>query len=315
MLQWVPGSRTKVVWNDREGGRFVCRVLDVETREKRTIPCPIYTLSPDGRTAVAPDFARVQDMRPGYGYAGLADAHRDEMAPADSGIFSIDLATGERELIISLAEVARFGEPDASMKGAKHYFNHLLFNTDGSRFVFLHRWRPGGRGGFRTRMLTASPEGKDLSVVDPSGKTSHFIWRDRAHILAWTRPRGKGSGFYLFEDRTGRFEQVGARVMTQNGHCTYLPGSEWILNDTYPDRKNREQHVYLYHVPTGGRVTLGRFRSPGEYTGEWRSDTHPRASGDGRKVVIDSAHGTGEHKGRQMYLIAISAVLGKAGGE
>lgn len=318
MLQWGPGSRTKVLWNDREGDRFVCRVLDVETRAKRTIPCAVYTLSPDGRTAVAPDFARIQDMRPGYGYAGLVDKHRGDMAPADSGIFRIDLATGERELIISLADIARFGDPHPSMKGAKHYFNHLLFNTDGSRFVFLHRWRPGGgRGGFQTRMLTANVSGndKDIRVVDPSGKTSHFIWRDPDHVLAWTRPRGKGWGFFLFEDRTGRFEQIGARVMPQNGHCTYLPGSEWILNDTYPDRRTREQRVYLYHVPTKRKVPLGAFRLPGEYRGEWRCDTHPRASPDGRKVVIDSAHGVGEHKGRQLYLIDISAIVGQPGGK
>ena len=29
--------------------------------------------SPDGRWAVTPDFRRLHDTRPGYGYAGLAD--------------------------------------------------------------------------------------------------------------------------------------------------------------------------------------------------------------------------------------------------
>ncbi|MHC4199791.1 MAG: hypothetical protein ACYSU0_07335, partial [Planctomycetota bacterium] len=110
-------------------------------------------------------------------------------------------------------------------------------------------------------------------------------------------------------------EQIGARVMPQNGHCTYLPGEEWILNDTYPDRRTREQRVYLYHVPTRRKVPLGAFRLPKEYRGEWRCDTHPRASPDGRKVVIDSAHGTGEHKGRQLYLIDISRIVGRPGGK
>ena len=49
-------------------------------------------------------------------------------------------------------------------------------------------------------------------------------------------------------------------------------------------------------------MPLGHFRLPPEYAGEWRCDTHPRFSPDGRKVVIDSAHGG---NGRQMYLIDI----------
>ena len=82
MLQWRPGSDNEVIWNDREGDRFVCHILDVETGEKRTLPMPVYTLSPDGRRAVTPDFRRINDMRPGYGYAGLPDPHADELAPA-----------------------------------------------------------------------------------------------------------------------------------------------------------------------------------------------------------------------------------------
>jgi len=305
MLQWVPGSGSRVLWNDRQGGRFVCHVLDVKTRKRRTIPHPIYAVSPDGKTAVAPDFARVQEMRPGYGYPGVPDPHREDNAPKDSGVFRIDLETGGQELILSLADIAAFGDRDESAGTAKHYVNHLLFNTDGSRFIFLNRW-PGGRGwGRRTWMFTATPEGRDLHVVDPSGHMSHFIWRDAEHILGWTRPAGRPAGFHLFRDRARHVEQVGKGVMTQNGHCTYLPGNEWILNDTYPDRK-RLQHPYLYHVAGGRKVPLGHFRSPPEYRGEWRCDLHPRYSPDGRKVVIDSPHGGG----RQLYLIDIGEIVG-----
>jgi hypothetical protein len=94
MLQWRPGSATEIMWNDREGERFVCHILDVNTGQKRTVPFPIYTVAPDGRTAVAPDFRRIQDMRPGYGYAGSPDPYKNELMPTDSGIFRIDLEKG-----------------------------------------------------------------------------------------------------------------------------------------------------------------------------------------------------------------------------
>jgi Tol biopolymer transport system component len=67
------------------------------------------------------------------------------------------------------------------------------------------------------------------------------------------------------------------------------------------------QHLYLYQVETGRRVSLGDFRSPPEYQGEWRCDLHPRFSPDGRKVTIDSPHG-GE--GRQIYLLDVGKIVG-----
>ncbi|MHC4203354.1 MAG: hypothetical protein ACYSTT_01785 [Planctomycetota bacterium] len=313
MLQWRPASKDEIIWNDRQEDRFVCHILNIRSGghqdalgRKRTLPYPIYTVSPDGRTAVAPDFRRIQDMRPGYGYAGLPDPHKNTAAPKDSGIFRIDLDTSSRELIISLADIAGFGQIPGNPKDAKHYFNHLLFNTDGSRFIFLHRWRAAGLRSFGTRMLTAKSDGTDIRIVDPHGKTSHFIWRDPEHILAWAWHPSHGDAFYLYEDGSDKVEIVGKGVMTRNGHCTYLPGNKWILNDTYPDKK-RNQNVYLYHIATEKKVPLGHFYLPPEYKGEWRCDTHPRFSPDGQKVVIDSPHAG---NGRQMYMIDISAIVG-----
>ena len=307
MLQWIPGSKTEVIWNDREGDRFVARVLDVRTRQGRTLPGPIYTVSPDGRWSVAPDFRRLNDTRPGYGYAGLPDPNRDAAIPEDAGIWKMDLRTGGTRLLLSFAEAARVPLKEGDWAGAKHWYNHLLFNTDGSRFCFLHRWRgPREGGSFKTRLFTATPEGKDLYVLDPHGWTSHFIWRDPSHILAWAWHPSHMNRFYLYEDRTGNVEVVGRDVMTVNGHCSYLPGNRWILNDTYPDRE-RLQHPFLYHVESGRRVPLGHFLLPREYSGEWRCDLHPRFSPDGRKVTIDSPHGG---NGRQMYLVDIGGIVG-----
>lgn len=304
MLQWLPGSASRVLWNDRTDDGYVCRILDVETQQQTTIPHPVYAISPDGKTAIAPDFRRLADVRPGYGYNGIPDPYAAETRPEKSGIYRINLETGDQELILSIAEVASFGRALPSMKGVKHWFNHLLFNPDGSRFVFLHRWQVGA--GRETRMLTANLDGSKLRVLDDNSMTSHFIWRDPRHILGWSNQPSHGKAFYLFEDGGQLPEAVGAKVMTQDGHCTYLAGQKWILNDTYPDQKRR-QNPYLYEVATGRKVPLGHFLSPPEYTGEWRCDAHPRSSPDGRLVVIDSPH-TGA--GRQLHLIDISGIVG-----
>ena len=320
MLQWRPGSQTEVLFNDREGDRFVCHILDVATGDMTTIPHPVYTVSPDGRTAVAPDFRRVNHMRPGYGYTGLPDPYAEDLAPKESGIWLVDLHSGEAELVVTIADVARIPYARDDLSGRKHYFNHLLFNTDGTRFEFLHRWRGEGIPSFATRMLTAAPDGSDIHVVDDSSKTSHFIWRDPSHVLAWSWHESCGDAFYLFEDcdEPNLAEVVGLEKMPNNGHCSYLPGGEWIVNDTYPRGSQsgeppgepRAQGVYLYHVATDRRADLGRFNSAEVYQGEWRCDLHPRVSPDGTKLVIDSPCGG---DGRQLYLLDISeATAGSA---
>jgi hypothetical protein len=306
MLQWLPNGR-EAMWNDREGDRFVCRVYDVAKGKTRTLPHPVYTLSPDGKYGIAPDFRRLNDVRPGYGYAGIADPNAANRAPEDAGLWRVDMTTGQQKLLFSFAEVVRIPHREPYSNGAKHWFNHLLYNPDGSRFIFLHRWRGDKeKAGFSTRMFTARADGKDLYPLDPWGKTSHFIWRDPKHVLAWAWHPSHQDAFYLYRDKTDKVEAVGKGVMTVNGHCTYLPGNRWILNDTYPDQ-DRLQHLYLYQVETGKRVGLADLLSPREYAGEWRTDLHPRFSPDGKKVCIDSTH---EGLGRQMYLVDVSGVVG-----
>lgn len=315
MLQWLPGSNSEVIWNDREGDRFVSRILDVNTKAKRTIPAPVYAVSPDAKWAVAPDFSRIQTYRPGYGYPGVPDAHADMTAPEKTGIWRTDLTTGETDLLFSYRQIAEMPYDDQILEvftppeKAAHWFNHLLVSPDGSRFVFLHRWKGEGDRAHRTRMITCKPDGSDLFILNPTGMTSHFIWRDPQHILAYAFQESHDNRFYLFKDKTRDVEVIGPDVMTRDGHCTYLPRHDdrWILNDSYPDR-DRLQNPYLFDVKTGVVHPLGGFPSPKEYTGEWRVDTHPRSSPDGRLVCIDSPHGS---EGRQLHLIDVSEIVDK----
>ncbi|HSG70284.1 MAG TPA: hypothetical protein VLA12_07705, partial [Planctomycetaceae bacterium] len=255
MLQWLPGSNSKILWNDREKDRYVCRMLDLETGDGQTIPHPIYSVSPDGKSAVTPDFRRIADVRPGYGYSGIPDPFADDLAPDETGIFHIDLASGKSKLIVSLAQIAKLGEIPNPQPGIKHYFNHLLFNPDGSRFIALHRWRyPNGSR--LTRMITANPDGSDIRIVIPNGYASHFIWRDPTHILSQSKNwlGNENWGDFLFEDKAGgEVTEIGHGVLDPSGHLSYLPGNEWILNDTYPKGPKRLQTPHLYHIATGRR--------------------------------------------------------------
>lgn len=307
MLQWIPGDEFQVIWNDRDGDRFVSHILNVKTGAKRTLPSPIYALSPDGREAVSCDFSRVADCRPGYGYAGIRDPLFDVMAPDETGISHVDLATGATKLIVSHRQLATTGEVIENHPTSKHHAYHLLWAPAGRRFILLHRWTQP-KGGHLTRLITADSDGSDLRIVIPNGYASHFIWRDATHVLSQAKGwlGNEAWGNFLFEDKpSGVVAEIGRGVLDAFGHFTYVRKNEWLLSDTYPQGAERIQTPHLYHLATNRRIDLGRFPSPAEYKGEWRVDTHPRISRDERYVCIDSPHA---NRGRQLHLIDIQDV-------
>jgi hypothetical protein len=304
MLQWLGSAPDRlVIHNGRDGDHFVSVIGDVHSGESRTLPRAVYCVSHDGRQALGLNFARVARTRPGYGYVGVVDPWENDPHPAEDGIYSMDLETGENRLIISLAQAAELRH-DESMDGAEHWFNHLLFSPDSSRFIFLHRWKPADRPSWRTRMLTARPDGSDIHIVCDDGMASHFIWRDPKHILVWARQKDIGDRYFLFTDQSDEREVIGEGVLTVDGHCTYSPDLRWILTDTYPDAE-KKRTLLLYDPAEKQRVDIGRFYAPPELSGELRCDLHPRWNRAGTQVCIDSLH-EGQ---RQMYALDASAVV------
>jgi hypothetical protein len=306
MLQWLPGSKDEVIWNDRQGSKFVSHILNVRTRQKRTLPRAIYCVSPDARWALCNDFARSASMRPETGYMGGTDPYAAELAPAKSGIWRMDLKTGEQELILSLADLVKIPLAQGDWSGMKQYIDHILIAPDGKRFCFLQRWGEGIGTGFFTRMCTADAHGKALRVIDASGQASHYNWRDAETLMLWTNHPSHGTIWYLIHEPTVKFEVLDADRMNQNGHNSFFRGGRWIASDTAPD-KERKQHEYLYDTKTRRKVELGAFYSAPEYKGIWRCDTTPRVSLDAHKLIFDSPH---DGVGRQMYLIDISQIVG-----
>jgi hypothetical protein len=309
MLRWLPpASDREIIFNDCIDGRLVAVILDVRTGRRRTLPRPIYDVSPDGRWAVTLNFARLAHARPIVGYAGAADPWQDDPHPADDGIYRMDLSDGRDRLIISLDEVVRH-RANATMTGVIHRFEHLKISPDGGRLFFLHRWPRAGKGRpFHDRLFTIGVDGSDLFLLAGDDLVSHFDWRDGGHILAWARVAGRGDHFYLFTDRSHRAEIVGRGVLTRDGHCSYSPNRHWILGDAYPGAESR-CIVWLYGVASGRRIDVGSFHAPPELyrTAGIRCDLHPRWSRDGRLVCIDSAH----EQPRQMYVIDVSGVSGR----
>jgi hypothetical protein len=205
----------------------------------------------------------------------------------------MDLDTGSVELIISVADIVSIPYPGQTF-GDRHYVNHLSWNPAGTRFLFFNRWSGPGQP---TRVFTANREGSDLRLLSAHG-ASHWTWRDDEHVLIWAE------GAYRIYQDNGSGKPIETVWKHPNGHQSFLPGTDnaWLLTDTYPQGKNIQQELCLYHIPTRKKHLLAVLVAPKEYSGEWRCDLHPRLNRKGTKVVIDSPH---EGNGRQMYMIDI----------
>ncbi len=304
MLQWLGSAADReILFNSLTDDEPTATILDVHTHKTRTLPRPIYALSADGRQAVTLDFARLHRLRPGYGYASYQECFADEPAPEKLGIWWMDMKTGKNELVVNLKQLAAL-QPDQRFRNAHHWVNHLQFNPSGTRFVFLHRWKQPGVNRWDTRMLTAQPDGRDVRITFDDGLVSHFDWKDDQTILAWARTRKDGVHFYEVDVPSGATKILGADVLTADGHCSYSPDRQWILNDTYPD-KERMQTLMLYKVATGRRYNLNQFYSPKEYTGPVRCDLHPRWNRDGTAICFDGCH----DPQRQLYVMDVRDVV------
>ncbi len=307
MLQWA-GDRNRVVYNSRrEDGQVVGKVHDLDTGEVREVPRPIYALHTNGREAISLDFHRLQTLRPGYGYPPKTDITEHNAAPDDVGLWQVNLETGQERLACSIGR-ARLHHEDPRGRGAHHWVNHATYNTDGSRFCFLHRFRcaEGRAGPWITRLFTCEPDGAELYLLNGHGVVSHFAWRDPNHLLAWSDgPAGEPPAYHLLQDKTQSGQVLAEGLLDRDGHMTYSPDGRWILTDTYPGKADGKQSLFLLNVKSGQLVEVGRFEAP--LKGPLRCDLHPRFSRDGKQVCFDSAH-TGT---RQVWVMDVSSITGK----
>lgn len=311
-LQWIPGSDEEIVWNDRsdDGKRFVSRIYNTRTKETRTLPRPIYTISPDGKTALTHDFERMKHG--GTDYVGIADKNAGEWAPAESYIWKMDVATGEHEPVLAVAEMAKrmypadhSADPEATL-----YFFREGFNPSGNRFIFFVKdAKPGART--RTEGYSTNLDGEDIRYLYRS--PSHHFWIDDETIMdnGWHVPPGGSEevrGYFVFkDDDSGEPKEM--LYEAPNGHITLSRDGDWILTDTY--NMDGYIHLYMYHLPSKRLVPLAKLethlnrKQALNAAGYFRIDLHPRFSPDGRTASIDSSH---EGLGRQIYLLDIGPI-------
>lgn len=346
-LQWLgAGGDGEILFNDRVGDRFVTRVMR-PSGEERVLPYPVYTVHPNGRSAVCVNFERTYFPRPGYSYQGIRNAKWDVPVHPDDGLFRLDLSSGELKRIVSTQHLVDH-KPLSVMRDGTHYLEHAMFNPHGGgRLVFLHRFTLVD-GGIYSRAYTCDEHGGDLHLLLDSGRFSHCGWRGPDELTAFASPgtalneirkyrsavkfvlgpvlplyrrlispdsklrRAVGGVNYL--QLTDRSVPPRWHVLDESlewwsdGHCTWHPTNpRWMLTDSYQDSESR-RHLWIYDAERKKLFEIGRYFSPPDTCSTgWRCDLHPRFDRTGERVIIDSMH---ENDERQIYVIDVSSIVG-----
>lgn len=302
MLRWIDvGFGDEFTYNDWEDGVLVARVLNPRTDGRRTIDGAIEAISPMRPVAIGLNYARIARCRPVVGYAAPPDDTADVPHPEDDGLFLLDLHTGERRLLLSIADVIR-AHPSPETRAGLAYFHHVFFNPSGTRLVFFCRVTRDE--GWYTSLWSMNTDGTDVRLlIDYPYKVSHLDWRDDDTLVVSTDLLGPMQ-FVAFTDNRQDFHPFGAGVLPTDGHLTFSPDRRWAAYDTSPGAE-RLRTLHLYHLATGRDILLGAFPSPLPYVGDIRCDLHPRWRLDGTAVSFDSIH----EGSRQIYLADVSDLV------
>jgi hypothetical protein len=303
MMHWIDaGFGAEFTYNDWEDDRLMSRALNPETGKLRTLNSAVAAISPTKPEGIGLSFARMAMCRAVVGYASNIDENSWADQPEDDGLFAIDFKTGESVLLLSIADVLAVSSHPASEKG-KAWFNHVYYNTDGTRLMFLCRIRETGK--HKTSMWTVNVDGSDLECqIEFDYHTSHFAWRDPQRIMISTSVSGEMQ-FVEFVDREKTFEAFGNGKFPRDGHNAFSPNREWVVCDWYPKNEARLAGLMLYNIERDEKIMLGEFHHDEIYTGDVRCDLHPRWSRDGQVITFDSVHGDT----RQIYLVDVSDIV------
>ncbi|MFA6159985.1 MAG: hypothetical protein WC678_02765 [Parcubacteria group bacterium] len=285
-LQWYGGGKNQIIHNCLVDGGYGSMITEISSGTIiKKINKSLYSISKDGEWGLSLDFSRLQRLRPGYGYETLPDKSLGELAPDCNGIELVNLKTNESRQLFSLKEISKI-ESHNSMDGAEHYFNHLMFNPSGNKFLFFHLWMDKNKKRY-SRLFVADKDGENIKLLNNSGSVSHYNWISEDEIILYSLiAERKEYAYTIFDSRNSEIKYFGKNIPTTDGHPTLLKNNKIIITDTYPDLFS-QRNLLAYKTKEDETKILARFDSPKNFSGELRCDLHPRVSHDQKMICVD----------------------------
>jgi hypothetical protein len=191
MFYWNPrAADTQLIFNDRDlKTNHVFAVLYDIAKRKR-IREYRYADTPFGNSGVAQNggyflglnYGRMARLRSVTGYPEAFDCSNGVAAPANDGIFLVEIETGRKRLLVSFRQLAELIAPARPDVAGKHLFiNHTLWNRDDNRIYFYVRGDFYSKTGRLDIPCTIHPDGTGLTMHNYIG--GHPEWEFGTHLV------------------------------------------------------------------------------------------------------------------------------------
>lgn len=311
MFYWNPEAAEKqFFFNDRdtETGKVFCVLYDIE--EGKRVKEYRYEDTPFGNGGVAQNggyflginYARMARLRPVTGYAGAYDWTGDEKHPDNDGIFKVNVATGEKQLLVSFREMRdALVEKHPNVDAHALFINHTLWNREDDRIYFYVRggWTGNSGGVERVNVpMTVNADGTGL-IEQSIFVGGHPEWEFGHRLIGAADDR-----LVIYDTDTQKIvEQIGTpEIFPEPGGDTALsPDGKWIVNGYKQDNQN---YYVVYRRSDGAWARSRGFDITGYTSGPLRNDASPKWRRDSRQVLFpgltDDAART-----RQMFVMTI----------
>lgn len=287
-LRWHPTQENWVMFNDYDGKKYVTRIFDLKAEKiVETIPLALYDVDPACKYGLGLNYARLQRLRPGYGYSCYPDESEGVSAPESDGIYRWSRDTGEVKKIVSLKELA----DKVNVLGAEHYINHISISPTGDKFMFFHLWSFGIGTKWAMRLYICNIDGSNLTCIDDQEIISHYCWYRDELLLTTSLANDKVSHaqYIVYQLKNKKKNVIRSPRLEKDGHPTFINAGTSFVSDTYPLNDSLQ---YLFYSLLDGkevRKLLEVYANP-FLLDEHRCDLHPRIDEKYKYISVDTTY-------------------------
>lgn len=302
MFYWNPRAADReLFFNDRDPKTHKVFTVLYDVAARKRVREFRFDDTPFGNSGVAQrggaflglNYGRMARLRPVTGYPGAFDWNPAEAAPANDGVFIVDLATGQKRLLVSFADMAGL----VDTRGRDLFVNHTLWSRDDSRIYFYVRGDFENRNRRLDVPVSLRPDGTGLRTHSHLG--GHPEWLDGTRLIG-----SSGNKMVVYDVDAGKIVETlgGPETFPKvGGDVALSPDSKWLV---VGDRQRAENFYVIFRRADRARVQTRGFPHPGYTAGDLRVDASPcwnRAS-DAFLFPALASDGT-----RQIFIATISA--------
>jgi hypothetical protein len=325
-VQWGKTDRF-LYFNDRVDGEGVCVRLDLETGKAEPLAGPLYHVAPDESCIIGFPLDLIKQSQAGYGVATRPGTERqlEPGAAENEGIWRTDLKTGQKTLLLSLAEAYEILTDSDKRKfsGGTFFFFHSKFNPQSTRILQVFRclmpgpttdFGVGGTKRFSPTLLTLDSDGSNLQIA-----LSNEVWGKGGHHPNWC-PDGEYILMNLQMDyeqlRFCTFRHDGSefKILSDeihgSGHPSLHVNGRFIISDTYPEEsfasKSKEVPIRLIDLQSGTEKNICFVYTTGKPNADvLRIDPHVAWSRDYSKICFNAS----PEGRRQLFIADLSEII------